>query len=159
MTTLKRVLTVVTGVVLMLVPVQSRAQIHAPFSRPKISPDVWHGFEDPGQPGTLNTETSRRIQDGQLLMGLTSYGKTDSDSGSGGFAASRLRLNSPAGLSVLFVQITVQQAKAQPCANNLAASRPRARVNGAFFNDGSSSGPGDETGDLQVAIEIDLIEA
>jgi len=152
-----RALSVLTGVVLIFAPAQSQAQvIFDPFTGPKIDPNTWHGFEDAGDTGTSNTETARSIQNGQLQMSLTSYGTTASNSGQAGFASTRLRLNNPGGLSVLVVQATVTQATAQACAANTSPSEARVRLLGAFFNDGSSTGPNDRTGDVLAEVQMIL---
>jgi hypothetical protein len=154
---LKSVLTLLTGVILIGAPAQSRAQvIFDPFTNPLINPDRWHGFEDSGDTGTSNTETSRSIQNGQFQMSLTSYGTTSSNSGQAGFASTRLRLNNPAGLTVMVVQVTGTQATAQACAANTSSSEARARLLGAFFNDGSSTGPNDRKGDVLAEMQMIL---
>ena len=154
---LKGVLTLLTGVILMLAPARSQAQvIFDPFNNSLIDPDKWHGFEDSGDTGTSNTETSRSIQNGQLQMSLTSYGTTSSNSGQAGFASTRLRLNNPSGLTVLVVQVTVTQATAQACAANGSPSEARVRLLGAFLNDGSSTGPNDRKGDVLAEMQMIL---
>ena len=155
MNALKSVLVMLAGLGLMLVPAQSQAGvIFDPFTGPKIDPSKWHGFEDSGDTGTGNTETSRSIQNGQFQMSLTSYGATSSNSGQAGFASTRLRLNNPGGLSVLVVQATVTQATAQACAANTSPSEARVRLLGAFFNDGSSTGPNDRKGDVLAEMQM-----
>src|SRR5215467_5693842 len=157
MKALKSVLVMLAGLGLMLVPAQSQAGvIFDPFTGPKIDPSKWHGFEDSGDTGTGNTETSRSIQNGQFQMSLTSYGATSSNSGQAGFASTRLRLNNPGGLSVLVVQATVTQATAQACAANASSSEARVRLLGAFFNDGSSTGPNDRKGDVLAEVQMIL---
>jgi hypothetical protein len=47
-------------------------------------------------------------------------------------------------------------ALAEACDANPTPSRPRARIFGAFFNDGSSNGPDDETGDVIATIQMVL---
>src|SRR5262249_40983094 len=96
----------------------------------------------------------RGLKNGQLDLGLRSFGTTTSNSGtsSGQF---RLRLNHPGGLTVLFVQVTPQQVVAQGCPGNVSdTTRPRARLIASFFNDGWSSGPGDQTGDVQAFLDM-----
>src|SRR5207249_206204 len=101
-------------------------QIHDSFPGPRINPTIWHGSDSPGDAGTSNVEVVRVIYKGQLLLSLTSYGKTDSDAGHAGIANNRLGLNNPADLTVLFAKVTVQQAIAQPCtANSTDASNSR----------------------------------
>jgi hypothetical protein len=123
------------------------------FTGATINPNLWHG-EELSDPGTSDTETSRGIQNGQLRMSLTTFGKTDSDTANLFGGQTRLQLNHPAGLSVLFVQATVTQAVAQGCVTNPTATKAGALLSGAFFNDGSSGGLNDRTGDVIARIQM-----
>jgi hypothetical protein len=49
--------------------------------------------------------------------------------------------------------VTVKSAKVVGCAANAASTRARASVVGFFFNDGTSPGPGNRTGDIGASIE------
>ena len=49
--------------------------------------------------------------------------------------------------------VTVTAALAEGCPANASATRARAQLHGAFFNDGSSTGAGDRTGDIFAIIE------
>jgi hypothetical protein len=53
-------------------------------------------------------------------------------------------------------KVTVQSAVAQACAANSSAAIALAGIFGAFFNDGSSTGPDDQTGDVRVLFELRL---
>jgi hypothetical protein len=147
-----RRLVVLTTFGLILVPARSQAFIFDGFNGVQINHDIWHGGEG-SDSGTSDTETSRGIQNGQLRMSLTTFGKTDANAGNFG-GNTRVRLNSPAGLTILFVQVTVTQAVAQGCPANTTATRPRARIRAAFFNDGSSTGANDETGDIIADLQM-----
>src|SRR5438093_763730 len=129
----------------------AQVPVHETFDGPMIDPLIWHGNDSPGVVGTSDLEIRRAIVNGQLQLKLTSYGKTDSNVGQTGFASNRLRLNNPALLTQLRARVTVQQAVAQSCpANTTGSSQPQARLVAAFFNDGSSTGAGDQTGDVQA---------
>jgi hypothetical protein len=49
--------------------------------------------------------------------------------------------------------VTVKSAKVLGCAANTSSTRARAQVLGGFFNDGTSPGPGDRTGDILAGIQ------
>jgi hypothetical protein len=51
-------------------------------------------------------------------------------------------------ITALQATVTITQVEAEGCAANPTATRLRANVVGYFFNDGSSTGPGDATGDI-----------
>src|SRR5262249_33066036 len=140
------------GLGLMLVPTRSQAFIFDGFNGPLINHTIWHGFEGFSS-GVADTEALRTLKNGQLDLALRSFGATSSNSGAsnGRFG---LSLNNPGGLSLLFVQVTVHQFIDQACAANPTSTRPRARVIASFFNDGSSTGAGDETGDILGIIQM-----
>jgi hypothetical protein len=49
--------------------------------------------------------------------------------------------------------VTVTSALVEGCPANTSATRVRAQLNGVFFNDGSSTGADDRTGDIRAFIE------
>src|SRR5262249_50718778 len=150
---LKGVIVMLAGLGLMLVPAQSQAFIFDGFNGAQINQNIWHGGEG-SDSGVSNTEAIRTLKNGQLDLGLRSFGATSSNVGTstGNF---RLRLNNPGGLSLLFVQVTVHQFAANGCPGNPGSTtRPRARVIASFFNDGSSTGAGDQTGDILGIIQM-----
>jgi hypothetical protein len=103
--------------------------------------------------GLKNTETLRDLKNGHLQMALRTWGATDSNAGTGR-GTLRLRLNNPAGLTILFVQASMTQVVDGACPANPASNSPRLGLFGAFFNDGSSRGPGDETGDALATLRM-----
>ena len=114
----KGMLAVLTAIMLIAIPTPSRAQpaqITDSFHGSQIDPAIWHGLDNPGDSGTSDVDITRGITNGQLVLSLTSYGKTASNAGSRGGASNRLRLNDPADLTQLRARVTVQQAGAQPC--------------------------------------------
>jgi len=137
-------------------PFTAQAQIIDKFKGAAVNPEIWRGGEGTGDNGTQNTETARGLKGGALEMSLTSFGKTDSDAGNAGNGHTRLRLLHPEGLTQLQADVRVMNAVAEDCDANTTPSRPRARIFGAFFNDGSSGGPGDETGDVLATIQMVL---
>jgi hypothetical protein len=141
---------------LLAFPVTSIAQLalYDDFGQRRIDPDKWHGGETSVGASAPNAESDRNIANGQLRLLLTSYGETTSDIGSpadGGIM--RLRINNPEPVTAMQGDVTVTRALAQGCPENTTASRVRAQLSGAFFNDGSSPGFGDQTGDVRASIE------
>jgi len=58
-------------------------------------------------------------------------------------------------ITALQAKVTVRSALAQNCAANPEATRSRANLFGFFFNDGSSTGPTDFTGDIIAGITVE----
>jgi hypothetical protein len=150
----KGVVVALSGLALLFIPARGHAFIFDAFGGPQINHNIWHGGES-SDTATSDTETSRSIQNGQLELSLTTFGKTDANAGTFG-GNTRVLLNSPGGLTVLLVQVTVTEAVAQGCPANTTATRPRARIRAAFFNDGSSTGPNDEKGDVIADLQMVL---
>jgi hypothetical protein len=95
-----------------------------------------------------NDETARKIAGGKLEIDLTTWGRTDSNTGSAGTQSSRLAVTNPVPVTTIQADVTVKSVKAVGCAANTTSTRARAQVIGEFFNDGTSTGPGDRTGDI-----------
>jgi hypothetical protein len=139
---------------LMLVPVRSQAffdgfngvACNPPGSPPCINFNNWHG-DDTSESGVSSTEIARGIKNGQLQLALRTFGSTASDAGTRA-GRNRLGLNNPTDLTILFVQVSINVAVAEACGANPTASLTRAVLHGKFFNDGSSAGANDQTGDV-----------
>ena len=140
----------VTGLLLLGFASVSEAQLvlYDDFNSKPINPAKWSGFESDFGPAAPNTETARKIANGKLNLVLTSYGRTDSDTGTLGNALVSLEINNPTVVTTIQVDVTVKSAKVRGCAFNTTATRAAARVMGDFFSDGTSPGPGDRTGDI-----------
>jgi len=136
----------------------ARAQfvIYDDFSGGVIDPARWAGLSTEGSFDAPTAQLLRVEDNGSLDLALTSWGSAASDSGS---ILSRQGLNitqlgTPGGsgsITGLKARVAVVNAKAQDCATNpetAAPSRADTQVIGAFFNDGSSTGPSDRTGDI-----------
>jgi hypothetical protein len=126
------------------------------FNGPPIDPTAWHGGEGSGDSTTASTSTSRGIRSGRLAMSLTSFGSTHSDEGTATGGNTHLRLNNPEGVTFMSANVAVTQAVAEACPANPSETRPRARLFGAYFNDGSSADPSDATGDVRATIQMIL---
>jgi len=126
------------------------------FNSGKIDPDKWSGGENSGTAPAPTAETSRKITGGKLQLQLTFYGNNTSDVGSPNGGTQRLRVADPTGVGAIQAKVTVQKAEAPACAANPDPVRSRTQLFGAFFNNGSSTGVGDQTGDIESFIEMRL---
>jgi hypothetical protein len=137
-----------------LLPGMGQAQLvlYDNFNSALINPAKWFGSQS--QPGAAApmTETSRKIVEGQLLLQVTDYGDNTSDTGRAPTGTQSLRVNDPSTVTAMQARVTVQGAVAQACSTNTGTTgQARAGIFGDFFNDGSSTGSGDETGDVRAS--------
>jgi hypothetical protein len=88
-------------------------------------------------------------------MDLTSYGRTDSNSGRSGTAES-LRVTNPVPITTWQADVTVKSVEVVGCAANPTSTYSKAQLFGGFFNDGTSPGPGDRTGDIFAIIAASM---
>ena len=152
----------VTIALLLIVPlfllgsagVSQALTLYDDFNAKPINSAKWSGSE--GNFGLLapNGETARKIASGQLRIDITTWGRTDSDTGNNGLQGSKLAVTNPTAITTFQVDVTVKSAKVVACAANPTFSRARALITGAFFNDGTSSGPGDRTGDIAANFQL-----
>lgn len=149
-------LILVSGLLVIGFPVISAAQLvpYDDFNGTRINPEKWHGVEGSGgQFSGPNTEIGRRIMANALELHLTSYGGTSSDSGTAAAGNNRLRVNNPGSVTALQADVAVMESQRQDCPANGTPTRTRTMLNGAFFNDGGSTGPDDRTGDVVARID------
>ena len=143
------------GVIAVFIGV-SHAQLvlYDDFAAPRIDPEKWRGTEGFSPSGNPNMEALRHIQNGQLRVLLNTSGETYANSGSqsGRFG---VEVRDGGAVTAMQAKVTVKNAVAEACtANSSATSRARAQLFGFFFNDGSSSGLGDGTGDISAGIQL-----
>lgn len=93
----------------------------------------------------------RQINRGQLELGINVYGRDDVDGG-GQFVNSTVLFTNPDPITTVQATVTVVLAAAEACPTGNNAN-VIAGANAVFFNDGTSTGPGDATGDIQATIE------
>jgi hypothetical protein len=129
--------------------------LYDPFTAKHIDPEKWSGAEGFAAPRNPNAEAVRVILGGALRVQLTTYGNmsANSEAQHGRFG---LALANPDPVTAMAAQVTVLSAEAEDCADNPAVSRARAQLLGFFFNDGSSMGPNDRTGDILAGMNKDL---
>lgn len=121
--------------------------IYEDWSNPTIRSDRWRGYEDGGQ------EIMREVKGGKLIMRYRREGTTSLDSGSTS-SDNVLEVTNPALVDKMEADFRVRDLIVTGCAANAEPSRVRAaRLRMGLFNDGTSTGPGDRTGNHFAAIE------
>jgi hypothetical protein len=122
------------------------------FNTKPINPARWSGNERSAGPLAPDTETTRKLAGKQLEIDLTSWGRTDSNTGNAGNPNSGLTVTNPGPVTTIQADVTVKSATVVGCAANTTSTRGVASIEGAFFNDGTSPGLGDRTGDIFAGI-------
>lgn len=123
------------------------------FNVKPINPAKWTGSEGSAGAAAPNTESARKIAGQQLEIDLTLWGRTDSNTGNAGNQSNRLAVTDPVPVTTIQADVTVKSAKVVGCAANTTSTRARATVQGGFFNDGTSPGAGDRTGDIIASFQ------
>ena len=131
---------------------QAQLVLYDDFNKGPINPAKWSGGEGSSGPLAPNDETARKIAGKQLEIDLATWGRTDSNIGSTG-AGSNLSVTNPGPVTTIQADVTVKSATVVGCAANTTRTAARASIAGGFFNDGTSPGPGDRTGDIFVGIQ------
>jgi len=132
---------------------QAQLVLYDDFTKKPINPAKWSGSEGSGGPLAPDTETTRKLAGKHLEIDLTTWGRTDSNTGNAGFQSSRLNVTNPGPITTIQADVTVKKATVVGCTANTTSTRAEARVLGGFFNDGTSTGPGDRTGDILAGIQ------
>jgi hypothetical protein len=149
-------------------PMRWLGYTHSVHSTRNIAKPFWNGRRDDiGSDvySTLNEESTRKVVDGRAQITLTALGPDNRDGDfTPGFSRSGLRLNRAAladgSPAVLRMQatVTVAAVSVDPCAAGTMGGGASfgAQIFGHFFNDGSSRGPGDLTGDVFATLQQSL---
>ena len=159
---------VVVASALLAAPASAQTlRLYDDFNGTRIDPGRWRGYEHTvagssrpvlvdyeGYGGwVLNTERRREIVDGELRLALTTWCNKwwDSDDVQPGRGRLGLRVSDPTladhAPRVLLMQATVTIVRAETrrpaLIQSFSGSWATAGLYGVFFNDGSSTGPGD----------------
>jgi hypothetical protein len=132
--------------------------IYDDFKAVPINPTKWWGTEQGGGATNPTTEVERIIQGGKLHITVVQYGSNVSDNGTS-LGSIGLRVINPTPITTWQAKVNVIRSVVESCdTNNPPIVRARA-LQGGFFNDGESTGPGDRTGDIFAGIQMihDLI--
>jgi hypothetical protein len=132
---------------------QAQLVLYDDFKGKSIDPAKWAGSEGTFGLSAPNTETGRKISGGHLEISTTTWGRTDSNIGALAAKGSRLNVTDPAPITTFQADVTVKSVKVVGCAANATRSFSLAQVEGGYFNDGTSSGPGDRTADIIAVIQ------
>ena len=143
-------------------PSDAQFVLYDNFEAGGIDPARWQGFINEGTFAGPTEEAHRLVENGSLRVHLVSWGDDATNTGS---VRSRngvnvTQLGTPGGsgfITGLKAKVTVVGADTQDCPTNPETAAPslgRAQLIGAFFNDGSSGGAGDRTGDIIAVFEL-----
>jgi len=146
-------LLLVPSLLLGFVGVSQALTLYDDFNKKPINPAKWSGSEGSAGPAAPNTEAARKLAGKRLSISLTGWGRTDSNTGNGGSQSNRLGVTNPGPVTTIQADVTVKKATVVGCSANTTSTRARAQVIGGFFNDGTSTGPGDRTGDIYAGIQ------
>ena len=132
---------------------QAQLVLYDDFNTKPINPAKWFGTENSTGSLSPDTEEARKIAKGQLEMDLTMYGRTDSNTGVAGNATHNLHHTNPSAVTTIQADVTIKSVAVVACASNPSPTRARGQMGGAFFNDGTSPGAGNRTGDIFAGIQ------
>ena len=121
-----------------------------------VNPEKWWGFVATGGPSSPSTDINRAISDGKLVLAMTQWGRNDSNAGAI-TGSNSLIVTNPTDIMGMEAEVSMKGAVAEGCpANPAAVAQARVRMLASFFNDGTSGGSGDRTGDIVADIETGL---
>ncbi len=86
------------------------------FNVKPINPAKWSGSEGSAGPAAPNTESARKLAKQQLYITLTTWGRTDSNTGNAGSQSNRLGVTNPGPVTTIQADVTVKSAKVVGCA-------------------------------------------
>jgi hypothetical protein len=132
---------------------QAQLVLYDDFNVKPINPAKWAGNEGNLGLNAPNTEAARKIAGGKLYITLTTQGLGSSNSGTAGISGMRLGTTVPGSQTALQADVTVKSVKVVGCAANTTPTRARAQIVGGFFNDGTSPGSPDRTGDILAGVQ------
>jgi hypothetical protein len=150
------VMVVTFGLFLIGLAGSADAQLYDDFNAAKLNPDKWVG-EQTGDPVGLRLIRTIEFDgvDGHLVLTHRAAGSTSIDTGS---QVSRNRLvftQNPNAITAMKFDVSIRDFSLAGC--SVPASSPssvRAGTVAFFFNDGSSTGPQDDTGDIGAVLEL-----
>ncbi len=129
--------------------------VYDDFSEDVIDPARWFGGLVTGGPIRPSADVNRRLKGGKLLLAMTQWGANTSDVGAGS-GRNTLSLKNAPVIVGMEANIAMTRAEVEACPANPFVAQSRARMLASFFNNGSSTGPGDATGDIVANIETVL---
>jgi hypothetical protein len=115
------------------------------FSSPHLIPHLWKNIENL----STSLDVVRTIEQGQLRLALTTFafgpGNTGARDGSVG-----LLLREASSATNLVAEVTLTAVTFEDCPQNPLTPTSLVELGGHYFNDGSSTGPADLTGDIRA---------
>lgn len=161
------------GVVVLALPAIASAQtftIYDQFKGP-LSAALWGGFEANTNFAVIsNTESRRAVVRPDPLVAnrflqltlVTGHPGTVINTGAAGVGQQILRVmrddivSGDVAVTGLRTKLVMASAAASACPSGDTSTLARARMLASFFNDGSSAGPGDATGDILAELNVEL---
>jgi len=140
---------------LLLAPSLGRSQtlsVYEDWSGARIRGDRWRGGElSSGQEVVCDLQSVTGYGN-YLAMSLRREGETDRNTGSR-TSSTFLNIANPAGIVQIQALMGVLDALVGKCQANTTPSEARLLIGMTAFNDGSSTGPGDRTGDYNARVQ------
>ena len=150
---------VVIGLVLASLPLapgpgqsqQEALSVYEDWSGARIRGDRWRGGEVSNGQEVLRELRSASFGS-YLTMSLRREGETDSNTGSR-TSSTFLNFANPASIVQIEALMGVLDVQVEQCPANATPSEARLLIAMTAFNDGSSTGPGDRTGDYNALVQ------
>lgn len=121
------------------------------FNGDRINPDLWIGTGV----NEFTLDVMRAVESGDLRLANRSYGDRTVTGGRVNRNV-RLRFSNSNAVHTVAGLFRVNSLELVGCSVGTGTStQAEIRIDGYFFNDGTSSGPGDETGDVWIQIRLD----
>ena len=141
-------------------PGHAGKDVYDKFGGPFLDPEKWSGSSVEGTSAAPTAEVVRGIDNGQLRLGLVSYGNatTDTDVVTTRQQLDVKQLGTPGGsgfITSMKVTVTILDAEVQDCAANTGSPpQARAQMNGLLFHSGTGGGPSDLTGSVGFSFHV-----
>lgn len=134
-------------------PAYAQSTLYDDFSSSRLNANKWFGRQFV-QGGNGGLELTRKSQQGQLFMFHRVLGGTAANIGQH-IGRNQIEILNPNSITAMRFDVRVTAVRLRGCTVGGAdRSNTRARMSGFLFNDGTSTGPRDSTGDVSMAVEV-----
>ncbi len=131
---------------------QEALTVYEDWSGSRIRGDRWRGGEVASGQEVLRELVATFFGGHYLTMSLRREGETDSNTGSR-MSSTFLNFANPASISQIEAQMGVMDVVVEACGANATPSEARLLIAMTPFNDGSSTGAADRTGDYNALVQ------
>ena len=126
-------------------PAAAQLVLYDDFSSPHLVPHLWKHVEDL----STSLDVVRAVDQGKLRLALTTFAFEGGNSGARqGYVGLALRASE--GVTQLAAEVTITAVAFEDCPQNPLTPTSLVELGGSYFNDGSSTGPQDFTGDIRA---------